>query len=87
MGRSSAAVKTSGSQSREPALESACCRFEAMAISFIPRCYNSLSCINEHLATDKIGYLNEFSSRSNCSVASQRSWDGVGMNRSARSEV
>ena len=38
--------------------------------------YISLSCINEYLATDRSGYVNEYSS--------QISLDGVGMKTSAR---
>ena len=68
VGRGSAVVRTSGSQSREPEFESSCFRFEALAISFVPRCHSSLSCTNEYLATDRDGYRN----------------DGVVMKRSAR---
>ena len=50
-------------------LESSCCRLEAWAISFTPRCLNSLRCINEYLAIDSGGYVIEYYSRSNCSVA------------------
>ena len=59
MGRGSTVVRTSGSQSREPGFESSCCRFEALAILFIPRCHSSLSCINEYLPTDRDGYQNK----------------------------
>ena len=62
-------VRTSRSQSREPWFEISCCRFEALAISFIPRCHSSLSCINEYLASDIYGYRNEYSSRCNCRAA------------------
>ena len=51
--------RTLGVQSREPRFKSSCCHFEALAISFIPRCLSSLSFINEYLATDRGGYLNE----------------------------
>ena len=34
-------------QSRESGFESSCCRFEALAILFIPHCLSSLSCINQ----------------------------------------
>ena len=44
----------------------------------------SLSCTNEYLATDRGGCVNEQTSRSNCSVASQRGRNGVGMDRSAK---
>ena len=62
VGHGSVAVRMSGSQSREPWFESSCCRFEALEISFIPRCHISFSCINEYLATDRDGYLKELSS-------------------------
>ena len=54
---------------------------------FTLHCCNSLSCINEHLAIDRCGYVYEQPSRINCSIrldASQRSWDGVWLNKSAR---
>ena len=69
MGHDSASVRTLGSQLREPGLESSFCHFEALAISLIPHCHSSLSCINKYLATDRGGYLNKQSSRSNCSMA------------------
>ena len=39
------AVRMSSSKSREPGFKSSCCRFEALAISFIPCCHSSLNCI------------------------------------------
>ena len=58
--KSSTAVgRTADSQSREPVFESSCCRFEAWAILFTPHCLNSLSCINEDLATDRGVHMNE----------------------------
>ena len=80
-GRGDAVVRKSDSQSREPTFASSCCRFEAWTISFTPRCINSLSYINEYLDTDRGGYVNECSPRSNCSVAvwypekSSRCWN------------
>ena len=59
VGRGSIAVRTLGSQSREPGFEASCCCFETLAISFIPHRHSSFSCINEYLATNKGGYLNE----------------------------
>ena len=50
MGHCSIAVRTSGPQSREPGFKSSCCRFEALAILFIP-C--SVSGIEKYLATDR----------------------------------
>ena len=41
VGRGSVAFSTLGSQSREPGFEYSCCLFEALAISFIPRCHSS----------------------------------------------
>ena len=58
MGRGGVEVRTSDFQSREPGLNP-CCHFKVLAISSIPRCHSSLSCINEYLATDTGGYLNE----------------------------
>ena len=49
VGCGSTAIRMLDSQLREPGFESSCCHFEALAISFIPRCYSSLSCINEYL--------------------------------------
>ena len=73
------------SQSRKPEFESSCGRFEALAISFIRRCSSSFSCINEYLATDRGGYLNSLRTVIAAWLnASQISWDGVGMNKSAR---
>ena len=40
--------------------------FEAYAISLTPRCFSSISCLNEYLATDRGGYVNEKSSHNNC---------------------
>ena len=53
---STEAVRTPGSQSREPAC---CCLFETLSISFTLRCHCSLSCIHEYLATYSGGYVNE----------------------------
>ena len=47
-----AAVRTLDCQLRESGFESSCCRFEAWAVSFTPRCPSSLSCIKEYLVTD-----------------------------------
>ena len=46
-------------QSSESGVESSCCCFGAIAISFTPYCLSSLSCINEYLAIDSDGYVNE----------------------------
>ena len=34
-----------------------CFRFEALVMSFTPRCHSSLRCINEYLATNIRGYV------------------------------
>ena len=52
-------VRTSDSLLRESGFKSSCYHFEAWATSFTPRCLSSLSCINEYLATDSDGYVNE----------------------------
>ena len=59
MGHGGSVVKISDSQSREPSLDFSCCHFEAWTISLTPRCHSSLSCINEFMATDSGGYVNE----------------------------
>ena len=58
MGRGGIVFKMN-SQSREYGFESSCCHFEAWAILFTPHCSSSLGCINEYLAIDMGGYLNE----------------------------
>ena len=55
MGCAGVMVITSDYQSRESGFESSCCRFEALAISFIPSCH----AIDEYLAIDSGGYMNE----------------------------
>ena len=55
VGYSGLVVRTSDSQSREPRFESSCCHFQAVAILFTPRCFSSLSCINEYLAIESGG--------------------------------
>ena len=42
-----------------PGFEVLCCCFEALAISFTPRCLSSLSCVNKYLAIDSGGCVNE----------------------------
>ena len=59
-------VRTWDSQSIEPGFESSCCRSEAEAALFTPP---SVNCIIEYLAVDSGGYVNETSSRNDCSVA------------------
>ena len=67
-GGASIAVRMSGSQLRKSKFKSSCCRFEALAVLFIPHCFSSLSCINEYLATEREGHLNEVFAH-NCSMA------------------
>ena len=89
MGRGGAVVRTLDSQSREPGFESSCCRFEALAISFIPRCHSSLNCIDEYLATERERERWTWK-RNFCAViaawlnASRKSRYGFGMNSTAR---
>ena len=59
VGRGGPVVRTLDPQSREPGFESSCCHIEALAISFTPRCHSSLSCINEYLAIERGGHMNE----------------------------
>ena len=68
------------------------CCIKPWASSFTPHCPSSLSCMNEYLAIDNGGSLMyEQSSLTKCSVtgteASQRSRDGVRVNRSAGGEL
>ena len=42
-----------------PRSNALCCSFEVGAFSFFPRCPSSLSCINESLAMDGGGNVNE----------------------------
>ena len=75
------------SRLKGPGFESFDVVLKPWASFFIIHCASSLSCINEYLAIDNGGYLYEQPSRINCSIrldASQRSWDGVWLNRSAR---
>ena len=61
-----------------------CCGVKTLG-KFFPLHYSSY--INEYLAIDSGGYVYEQPSRINCSIwldASQSSWDGVWLNRSAR---
>ena len=54
---------------------------------FTLHCSNSLSCLNEYLPIDSGGYVQEQPSHINCSIwldASQRSRDGIWVNRSVR---
>ena len=41
--------------SRGQGFESSYCRFEALTISFAPRCLSSFSCINEYMTIDSVG--------------------------------
>ena len=60
---------------------------KSRASFFTLHCSSSFNYINEYLAIVSGGYVYEQPSRINCSIrldASQRSRDGVWMNRSAR---
>ena len=64
-----------------------CCGVKTLSEFFTLHCSSSLSCINEYLAIDSGGYVYEQPSRINCSIwldVSQRSVDGVCVNRSVR---
>ena len=79
--------RASGSRLREPGFESCAAVLKPWARVFTLHCSSSLSCINEYLAIDSGGYVYEKYPRINCSIrldASQRSRDGVLVNRSVR---
>ena len=60
---------------------------KSWASFFTLHCSSSLNCINEYLTIDSGGYMYEQPSRINCSIwldDSQRSRDGVWVNRSVR---
>ena len=67
-----------------------CCGAKTLGkFFFTPYCSSSLSCINEHLAINSGGYVYEQPSCINCSIwlnASQRSLDGIRLNRSVMEE-
>ena len=63
------------------------CGVKTLGKFFTLHCSSSLSCINEYLVIDSGGYVYEQPSRINCSIwldASQRSRNGVWVNRSVR---
>ena len=77
--------RASDSRLREPGFESCAVVLKAWASFFTPHYSSSLSCLNEYLAIDSGGYVYKQPSRINCSIwfdASQRSRDGVSVNRS-----
>ena len=87
VGRDSIPVRRPDSQSREPGFESHCGRFEPLPSLITPHCHSSLSCINEYLAIQTVVDMWTNSLRAAIAAwlnTSQRSWDGFGMNRSAR---
>ena len=84
-GHDSIPVRRPDSQSREPFFKSHCSRFEPLASLITPRCHSSLSCINEYLAIQTVVDMNSLRAAIAASLnTSQRSWYGLGMNRSAR---
>ena len=86
VGRDGIPVRRPDSQSREPGFKSHCGRFEPLASLITPRCHSSLSCINEYLAIQTVVDMWTNSLRAAIAAwlnTSQRSWDGLGMNRSA----
>ena len=79
--------RASDSQLREPGFESCATVLKPWASFFTPHCSSSLSYINEYLTIDICGYVYKQPLCVNCSIwveASQRSWDGVWVNRSVR---
>ena len=77
----------SDSRLREPGFESCAVVLKPWASFFTLHCSSSLSCINEYLAVDSGGHVYEQPARINGSIwldASQRSRDGVWVNRSVR---
>ena len=86
-GHDSILVSRPDSQSREPGLKSHWGRFGPLASLITPRCHSSLSCINEYLAIQTVVDIWTNSLRAAIAAwlnTSQRSWYGLGMNRSAR---
>ena len=78
--------RASDSRLRGLGFESCSAVLKPWADIFTLHCSSSLRCINEYLAIDSCGYVHAQPSRINCSIwldASQRSWDGVWLNRSA----
>ena len=65
-------------------LKSHCGRFEHLASLITPHGHSSLSCINEYLAIQTVVamWTNSLRAIAAWLNASQRSWDGLGMNRS-----
>ena len=79
--------RASDSQLRGPGFESCAAVLKPWASLFTLHCSSSLSCINEYLVIDSGGYVYKQPSIINCSIwldASQRSWEGVWLNRSVR---
>ena len=87
VGRDSIPVRRPDSQSREHGFKCHCGRFEPLASLITPRCHSSLSCINEYLAIQTVVDMWTNSLRAAIAAwlnTSERSWDGLGMNRYAR---
>ena len=77
--------RASDSRLREP--KSCAAVLKPWSSLFTLHCSSSLSCRNEYLAIDCGGYVYEQPSGINCSIwldASQRTRDGVSVNRSGR---
>ena len=75
------------SRLREPRFKSCAVVLKPWASFFTLHCSSSLSCTNEYLAIDNGRYVYEQPSCINCTIwldASQRSWDGVWVNRSVK---
>ena len=78
--------RASDSRLRWPAFESFAAVLEPWANFFSLHCSSSFSCINDHLTIDSDAYVYvcAFIVAYGWLDASQRSWDGVWLNRSAR---
>ena len=79
--------RASDSRLQEPRFKSCAAVLKPWACFFTLHWSSSLCCINEYLAVDSGGYVCEQPSRIKCSIwldASQRSRDGVWVNRSVR---
>ena len=87
MGCGGIEVRMLNSQLIESGFKPSCCHFVAWAIWFTSRCLSYFSSKNKYLVIDIGGYLCTNSLRTVIAAwlnTSQRSRDGVQMNRSAR---
>ena len=85
MERSSSVVECRTRNRESSGSNPLCYRFEVWAFSFISRRLSRLSCINEYLAIDSGGIVNDVVLARNCCLARMlpgETENGVGMNRS-----